>query len=154
VKIFGHGDGHTEVEGVGDFSDAVEEDVSGDGSVGDADGGAGGAGEEDGRGDVADRGVQRGWSGAEIGSADFYFSSGHGCGGSEAVEVGFSGGGSEFFCMAVLLRLLGFLGFEEREERVHDVLRVERREWECNCKCNSRSSACGEGRQFLLVRIS
>jgi hypothetical protein len=126
VEIFCHGDGYAEVERVGDVAVAVEEDVARDGAVRDAEGGASGAGEEYGGGDVADRGARRGGSGAEVGAVYLYVSTWHDCGRGEAVEVGFGGGGSGLVGMAVLLRLLGFLGFEEREERVHDVLRVER----------------------------
>ncbi len=72
---------------------AVEDEVAGDGALGDADGGAGGAAEGDGGGDVADGGVgDVAGVRVEVGAVDVDLSAGHGCGGGDAVEMGCVGG--------------------------------------------------------------
>jgi hypothetical protein len=57
MKIFGHWDGDVNVERIAFGRAAVQDEISGDGAVGDADGGVGGAAEYDGSGDVADGGA-------------------------------------------------------------------------------------------------
>ena len=50
MKIFGHGNGDVEIERIALGGAAAEDDIAGDGAFGDANGGAGGAAENDGGG--------------------------------------------------------------------------------------------------------
>ena len=71
----------------------MEDEVAGDGALGDADGGSGGPGEGDGSEGVADGGV-RDMAGVriEMGAVDLDLSAGHSCGGGEVIEMGCVGG--------------------------------------------------------------
>ena len=102
MKIFGHGDGYAEVEGVAGVAVAVEDEFAGDGALGDLDGGSGGAAEGDWGGDVSDGDVgEAGQFWTEVGAVNFDFSTWHGGCGQDPVEVG------------------GLVGAEEREKWVH-----------------------------------
>src|SRR5437899_1362864 len=119
MKIFCHGDGDAEVEGIALGAAAVEDEVAGDGAFGDMDGGAGGAAEGDGGSDVADGGAgDMSAVGVEVLAVDVDLATGHGGDGREAIEMRGRG--------------VGFVGRQEGAEGCHAGFSVDGRATECN----------------------
>ena len=93
MEVFDHGDADVGVEGIAFEAVAAEGEVGGDGAVGDADDGAGGAGEVEVRGGFAEEGLREfglgggELGGEELGAEDFEAAAGDGGFGIEAVEV-------------------------------------------------------------------
>ena len=80
MQVFGHWDRDAEVERIARLPVAVDNEVAGDRALGNLDGGAGGAAEEDGRGDIADGGVgDLGVLRCEVGSVEVDLAAGQRC---------------------------------------------------------------------------
>jgi hypothetical protein len=118
VEIFCHGYGDAHEERVAGLTAAMQDQIAGDGSLWDADGGMGGTAEQERSGDVADgRSGDDGVVGFEVGAVNLDLAPGHGREGFDAVEMR---------CGCV-----GLVGGQERTKCGHGCFSVDRGGWEC-----------------------
>ncbi len=126
MKVFGHGDGYAEGQGIGGVAVAAKDEIAGDSALRDAERGAGGAGEDDRSWDVADGGLREDGLGedTEICAVDFDLAAGHRGGWDDAVDAGTGrelDWGAGFVGSAAFSGLRRFVGLQEREERLHSA---------------------------------